>query len=253
MEENGAVSYYWIQNGQPKLMRMVLLSFIVHTLLISLVFAAPSFLKKKGDLHPLYMVRLVSPSDLGIKGSPTKVQKGVKKRRTKKASSFKDKKKAPTIRKRAEISGPRPIVLPKEESIPHVKRDLGAELEKIKRKIEEVKQQEEEPKEVQKGPFPTRPTPSSWRVQSTLLIEYSLVVKQRVKEGWSFPNTGETLDAIISLQVDRDGKLEDIRFEKRSGSPRFDDSILRALRKTILPPPPQGIIGEVFVITFHST
>lgn len=245
MKETTSLPYYRVVNGQPKLMKMFILSFIVHALLISLAIAAPSFLKKKADLHPIYMVKLVNPSDLGIRGSSPKARNRVKRKDPKKSSFFKEPKKAPAARKRAQISEARPIILPKAETIPPVKKDWDLEFKKVKSKIEEVKQQ--------KDPLPVRQTPSAWRAHTTLLVEYSLVVKQRVKEGWSFPSTRKTFEAIVSLQVDKDGRLEDIRFEKRSRNSRFDESILRALRKTVLPSPPKGIIGEVFVITFHST
>lgn len=241
--------YYRVADDQPKLMKMFIVSLIVHALLISIAIAAPSFLKKRADFHPIYMVKLVGPSDLGIKESSPRTQNRAKRREPKKSSSFIEKKKAPALRKRAQISEARPIILPKEELIPPVKRDWDLEFKKVKGKIEEVKEQ----KEVQNDPLPVRRTPAVWRANTTLLVEYSLVVKQRVKDGWSFPSTGETFEAIVSLQVDKDGKLEDILFEKRSESSQFDESILRALRKTVLPRPPKGIIGEIFVITFHST
>ncbi len=253
MEEQRTGLYSGLANGQPKLIKMALLSFFVHAVLISIAIAAPSFLKKKKDLHPIYMVQLVGPTDLGIRRSPVKVRKNVKKQVRKKVFSHKKNVGDSVVRKRAQIGGPQPLVLPKKKLVAPVKRDWGKELKEVKSKIEKVKKPDEEPEEVQEPPPPTRPAHSSWRAQSTLLIEYSLVVKDRVKEGWSFPTTGETFEAIVSLQVDKDGKLEDIQFEKMSENSQFDESILRALRKTILPPPPQGIIGEVFVITFHST
>jgi TonB family protein len=254
MEERTTGLYSGLANGQPKLIKMALLSFFVHAILISIAIAAPSFLKKKRDFHPIYMVQLVSPSELGIRSSPPKVRKGVKKPVRKKVSpTYKDNMETSVVRKRAQIGGPRPVVLPNKKLVAPVKRDWGAEIKEVKKKIEKMEKQEKEPEEVQEAAPPTRSAHSAWRAQSTLLIEYSLVVKERVKEGWSFPSTGETLEAIVSLQVDKDGKIEDIQFERMSDNPQFDESILRALRKTILPPPPQGIIGEVFVITFHNT
>ncbi len=88
MKEARSLPYYRAVNGQPKLMKMFILSFVIHALLISLAIAAPSFLKKKADLYPIYMVKLVNPSDLGIRGSSPKARNRVKRKEPKKSSFF---------------------------------------------------------------------------------------------------------------------------------------------------------------------
>jgi TonB family protein len=256
------------REDQRDLFLMIIISFLIHVLIISFAIASSSFIKEKKDILPLYTVRLIGPSDLGLQRG-THPEKGEGKG-GKNVNTLNIEKKLTLSKKRVQIDEKGPIVLPKIEPVTKEKKDLNAELERVKKKIEAMRIEDEE-REKMKGSAPgaiiqekvseskSPPLPSipgergfKWRVQSTLLAEYATVVKERVRQNWSFPRTNETFSAIISIQVAMDGRIEDIRFEKRSGNSQFDESILRALRKTVLPPPPELVRGEVFVITFHS-
>ncbi len=66
---------------------------------------------------------------------------------------------------------------------------------------------------------------------------YNIIRKQ-----WRLPESAKTdsLEAILIVVVRRDGKVLDIRFEKKSGDALFDESVIRAVRKSDpLPPFPQ--------------
>lgn len=76
------------------------------------------------------------------------------------------------------------------------------------------------------------------------LQSYALDVHRRIKENWSIPNVflkdmGEDLEAIVVLKLKPNGELIDIRLQKHSGSHPFDESVLRAIKKTApFPIPP---------------
>jgi len=46
------------------------------------------------------------------------------------------------------------------------------------------------------------------------------------------------LRATLVLTIEADGRISAFRFERRSGSPAFDQALERAVRQTRLPPPP---------------
>lgn len=152
-----------------------------------------------------------------------------------------------------------------DELIRPVRSDWNLKSEGRRRKNMVMNEEKGGTKELKKGndgeginkrrSFSTRTalTPSTKRAHSTLEAEYTKAVKEIVKENWSFPVVGKTLKASVALKIERDGKAKDIWFEKKSKNRQFNKSILHTLRKTLFPTAPDGILDEVFVITFHST
>jgi colicin import membrane protein len=75
---------------------------------------------------------------------------------------------------------------------------------------------------------------------------YQVEVEERIKANWSYPTalqSGEDLEAILILLVNRSGKILNIEFKKRSGNRIFDKSVLKAVKRSDpLPPFPEGYI-----------
>ncbi|MFO7568676.1 MAG: TonB family protein [Smithellaceae bacterium] len=76
------------------------------------------------------------------------------------------------------------------------------------------------------------------------LAEYSAFVQARIKSNWSLPDAlrpaTNTL-TIIEIRIARDGNPEYIGFEKRSGNSYYDESALRAVKKSApFPPLPEA-------------
>jgi TonB family protein len=88
--------------------------------------------------------------------------------------------------------------------------------------------------------------------------EYIGVVWSRVKKNWAMPQAlmpKENIETIIDVKISRSGTLEYIGFEKRSGNRYFDDSTLRAVKKSSpFPPLPYWIMDKNIEIgiRFHS-
>lgn len=74
-----------------------------------------------------------------------------------------------------------------------------------------------------------------------LLSEYYNLIWGKIKEAWSIPESlfKETVDqeAIIVLIIERNGRIQKLWFEKRSGNPIYDKMALRAIRKAEPFPP----------------
>ncbi|MGA2782151.1 MAG: energy transducer TonB [Smithella sp.] len=88
--------------------------------------------------------------------------------------------------------------------------------------------------------------------------EYIGVVWSRVKKNWTMPQAllpKENIETIIDVKISRSGAMEHMGFEKRSGNRYFDDSALRAVKKSSpFPPLPYWIMDKSIEIgiRFHS-
>jgi len=70
--------------------------------------------------------------------------------------------------------------------------------------------------------------------------EYIGAVWIRIKQNWSMPSSllpDKNISTIIDVKISRSGALEYANFEKRSGNRYFDDSAMRAIRKSSPFPP----------------
>ncbi len=75
---------------------------------------------------------------------------------------------------------------------------------------------------------------------------YYTQVWNRVRSNWTLPAewAGSKLEAIIIIGVRQNGEIAQIKFEKRSGNDKFDQSAHWAVeRSNPLPPLPQGMSG----------
>lgn len=78
---------------------------------------------------------------------------------------------------------------------------------------------------------------------------YYNLIWQRIRSVWVLPEEAlhgkKNLETIIAIRIARDGQIEEIYFEKKSGNPHLDESCLRAIKKANpLPPLPPGLEGD---------
>jgi len=84
-----------------------------------------------------------------------------------------------------------------------------------------------------------------------LLAIYNAEIWHQIQKNWAFSEqmaqTQEGLESVIIMKIMRDGEIRDIWFEKRSGNAYFDDSVLKAIKKSNpLPPLPDGFLGPYY-------
>lgn len=98
-------------------------------------------------------------------------------------------------------------------------------------------------------------------VQDGLGIEFQLYhtnLRSRIKRNWGLPEDLLKLSDIsaeIMIRIGRDGRIEDSRFQRKSGRESFDQEVLRTLKKSDpLPPLPAGYPKSSYeiILTFHS-
>lgn len=89
--------------------------------------------------------------------------------------------------------------------------------------------------------------------------EYIGAVWSKVKQNWTIPQSllpDKNITTIIDVRILRNGALEYAGFEKRSGNRYFDDSALRAVKKSSpFPPLPYWVRDNSIEIgiRFHSS
>lgn len=74
-------------------------------------------------------------------------------------------------------------------------------------------------------------------------------VAGQIHEQWSWPDySKKNLQAVISIRIQKDGTLSDLKFEQKSGDRFFDRSVLQAVQKAspVAPPPYEMEIGIRF-------
>jgi colicin import membrane protein len=73
---------------------------------------------------------------------------------------------------------------------------------------------------------------------------YKMDVEILIKSNWAYPASMESkkdLEAFVVIMVKSDGSIVKTKLEKRSGSPIFDDSVMKAVeRSNPLPPFPES-------------
>jgi len=90
------------------------------------------------------------------------------------------------------------------------------------------------------------------------LSDYYSAIWAKIKKEWTLPGDlpkgKKDLETVIVIIVERDGKVQKSWFEKRSGNTPYDQSAMRAIKKSDpLPPIPKEFSDESFEIgiRFH--
>lgn len=90
------------------------------------------------------------------------------------------------------------------------------------------------------------------------ISDYSRFIWPEIRKNWALPASlmpKENVMAVIEVRIAKNGQLEYINFEKRSGNRYFDESALRAVKKSAPFPPLDGWVTDTSIeigIRFHS-
>jgi len=225
---------------EPDLQKIVILSTVLHLVLISIL-AVP--LKKEEPEFRSYFVNLVAapevqaPSETGTAAVKTDIKTM--------AALPKEKKMEPEKSVSREIDRLRAIsALSKKKKQDEEAQDAAGKInEAITRAIEGIKKRQLI--SVSRGAGGPSAAPSSGAGS------YFALITKKIWSEWIYPDLDATgLEAIISIKIDRDGRVVSHRIEKSSGNDLFDRSAIKAVSKASpLPPPPVEMeIGVRFYI-----
>lgn len=81
------------------------------------------------------------------------------------------------------------------------------------------------------------------RKAQTVSSSYLGLISGLIRQNWSIPDTvPKNLEAVVSVRILSDGQILIEGFEKTSGNPLFDSSVIKSLRKSSPLPPPKSEI-----------
>jgi colicin import membrane protein len=216
---------------------MIFISVLIHTVVLSVIFFAPSLPSPRWTFGPVYSVNLVSLSEV-----------------------LQEKKAQSAIAREINqtISGEHSSVLKKRtDTLPAVPiRRLDSQRKQtssIDQAIEDIR------KKVNTGI--SKPSPSSQTDNAgsnTKMNVYYGLIWSRIKGKWTLPQgilPRENIEAIVQVKILRNGSVADLSFEKRSGNRYFDESAMKAIKKASpFPPLPDSMRDNNIDIgiRFHS-
>jgi len=212
---------------------MVLLSFLLHALLLSIIFLSPSMPSPRWTFGPVYSVNLVSLPSYIVGGKPvTSISDEV--------VGIGSRDRSIVLRKDVKKDSPLPI-----ERITTRKKSIR----KVDRAIENLRKKVQASSDVSSGTV---------EVSMKMRVYYS-IIWSKIKGEWALPEgilPGENIESVIGAKILKGGAVTNLSFEKRSGNRYFDESAMRAIKKASpFPPMPEWIKEESIEIgiRFHSS
>jgi len=217
---------------------MFLASLFLHLMVIAAVFATVPGSSKQLTFGAPYSVALVGPDVLESSKEDVPKPKDL----LQSGAST-----GPVILKRDIGASPSSFVMKKDDS---GKPDIEKAIRALKQKETAAGQSKDSPA--------ASTSPIAAAANSSQLNEYSRHVWSKVKRNWSLPAAlmpKNNVEAVIEVRIAKSGAVEHIGFEKRSGNSYFDESALRAVKKSTPFPPLGGWTSGRTVeigIRFHS-
>lgn len=273
MKTSPELDVFYRFSQSPRIAGMVLFSFGLHLAAISAMFLLPNLSSSRTYYSPVYSVRLVSspPSpgpvveeaakppakDLSSEPLPAVAPPKVKERQ--KPISLK-----PIPKESAEekIAGAIERIRQRKES-----QSLDTAIERL-RSEKDSRQLDSAIERIRKrvtigssGAVETGESGTGGASSGIMSIKFKIyynLLWQRIRSVWVLPEEvlggKKNLETIIAIRIARDGQIEDIQFEKKSGNPYLDESALRAIKKANpLPPLPSDIEGDKFDVGVRFT
>jgi colicin import membrane protein len=231
---------------------MVALSVGFHLAIFSVVLFVPEAMPTKrfeGVVYSVNLVEMPAGTDLRLKGTGARTGKkgtGVAKKgiQAKRIRPQKKEKKSVVIAKRTVKTKAPAIKKPKVSSSELIDQAVS----KIEKKVKSVEKTHVD-RTVSKlesevsTPIGTGPKEGGF-VGGIPIQMYQMEVEDRIKGNWSYPvalQSREELEAIVVVMVRRDGTILKTEMKKDSSDPIFDESVLRAIKRSDpLPPFPEG-------------
>jgi TonB family protein len=230
------------ENGN--ISKMIILSLIIHVVVISTVLVAVPTTSRHLTFGQAYSVQLVGP-EVMLPAKDTSALSDI----------LQSNKAASSIIVKREVSSLSSTPVKKEEA---GKLTIEKALSALRQKESSTPQAAPAAK-----PSATASTPARGNVpggqSSSRLSEYTGFIKSRIKSNWTLPQTlrpKDNVETIIEVRILRNGAVERINFEKRSGNRYVDDSAMKAVQKSMpFPPFPDGMMDNYIEIgvRFHSS
>jgi len=256
-----------------RLGEMIFISLTLHVLAISGLFLVPNLSSTRIFYSPVYSVRLVTPaSTLGPVGDilPKRSPETFPSRSSPAAEKIRERgKEKPISLSSAKKEAPEKKVAEAIERIRERReaRSVDTAIERL-RSEKEARQINSAIEGIRKrvtigsaGAIEADEGGTGGASSGIMGIKFKIyynLLWQRIRSVWVLPEGAlggmKNLETIIAIRIARDGQIEDIQFEKKSGNPYLDESALRAIKKANpLPPLPPGFEGDKFDVGVRFT
>ena len=218
---------------------MAVLSFLLHALILSIIFFSPSLPSPRWTFGPSYTVDLVS---LPLSSVETRSSEVI----PREVVGLNRKNRSIIIKKEVVKS----LHTPVRKTKIHRKSTSGnadTAIEGIKKRVASTA-----------GAY--HPTTSRGHSEMTMKMKvYYSVVWSMIKQKWALPEgilPSDNIEAIIEAKILRNGSVSNLSFEKNSGNRYFDESAIKAIKKAGPFPPLPEWLDEKYIdlgIRFHSS
>jgi colicin import membrane protein len=225
---------------------MIVLSFLLHALVLSIILFSPSWPTPKWTFGPVYDVDLVSVP-------LSSVEAGYDRPVSRKIIGINSGGGSSVIKKSTDKIRPISIEKTKTRKIEPSKKEASGEVGKaidgIKNKVLSSKEESSSTAVASRGHV---------AMNLKMRVYYSLIWS-KVKQEWALPEGilhDDNLVAVIDAKILRNGNVDDVSFEKRSGNKYFDESAIKAIRKASPFPPLPEWIKDNYIevgVRFHSS
>jgi TonB family protein len=224
-------------DNEISLNSMIFISLLIHTVVLSVIFFAPSLPSPRWTFGPVYSVNLVSLSEvLQERKAQSAIPREINQTISGEHSSL--------LKKRTDT-------LP---AVPIKRLDSQTkQTSSIDRAIEDIR------RKVNTGVSPPSPAGQADSAESNAKINvYYSLVWSRIRGKWTLPQgilPRENIEAIIQAKILKNGTVADLSFEKRSGNRYFDESAMKAIKRASPFPPFPDSIRDSNIdvgIRFHS-
>ncbi|RJQ44729.1 MAG: cell envelope integrity protein TolA [Nitrospiraceae bacterium] len=216
---------------EPNFQAIVATSAIIHLVLIALIVIP---LRSKEHEYTSYFVNLVGPAETA-------------REKTSRPPAVKEEKKESTSVK--ELKAPEVKPQPKADMALEQAEQVSKEIERLRALSALSKQKEKKETEkardieiikqnVRQNALKGAGIPGN--VQSLASDSYYALITRKIWSEWIYPEFGATgLEVIISVKIERDGRIVSHDIERSSGNVLFDRSAMKAVAKASpLPAPP---------------
>ena len=216
---------------------MILVSLLIHTVVLTVIFFAPSLPSPRWTFGPVYSVNLVSLSEvLQERKAQSAIAREINQTISGEHSSI--------LKKRTDTVPAVPI-----KRLDSQRKQTSS----VDRAIEDIR------RKVNTGVSPPAPAGQAGHADSDakMNVYYSLIWS-RIKGKWTLPQgilPRENIEAIVQAKILKNGTVADLSFEKRSGNRYFDESAMKAIKKASPFPPLPDSIRDSNIdvgIRFHS-
>jgi colicin import membrane protein len=271
-----------LAGSEERLRKWLALSLVAHGLLIAGFFLAPLLPTRTGKVHPVYVVDLIGGEKIGAANfgtelsPPKQAAKSVEAEKAPPPAETKKEIKKEVVAKAKPKAPPEEKVLLKEKtrSEPVKKEAVQANKESSKSEtasadnvrerllqsaVERAKERGESSPKTSKGEALSSGTGEGLGaaglgqggrggpgiVKGMDYVIYQNRMLSTIKNNWVWLETRGNLKVVVHFKVKDSGEISGLKIIQPSGNPSFDESVLRAVRKSSpLPTPPEGLRSE---------